>query len=78
VTHAWPLISVLRIVLLKYIILGGKETGKSVSEFLEITKRKVQGIAKDMPVVGRWKSKEGDVFYLAIGTVLAKNGDLLK
>ena len=53
----------------------GKETGKSVSEFLEITRTKVQGIAKDMPVVGRWKSKEGDVFYLAIGAVVDKNGE---
>jgi hypothetical protein len=25
-----------------------------------------------MPVVGRWKSKDGDVFYLAIGMVVRK------
>jgi hypothetical protein len=55
----------------------GKERGRNVSEFLEITKTKVQGVAKDMPVVGRWKSKEGDVFYLAIGGIIDKNGDMV-
>jgi len=49
---------------------GEKETGTSVSEFLQITKTKVEGIAKDMPVVGRWKSKDGQVFYLAIGAIV--------
>jgi 5,10-methylene-tetrahydrofolate dehydrogenase/methenyl tetrahydrofolate cyclohydrolase len=56
------------------ILDNGKETGKSVSELLQITKTKVQGITKDMPVIGRWKSKEGDVFYLAIGVILDKAG----
>jgi hypothetical protein len=54
---------------------GGKESGKSVSELLQSTKTKVQGITKEMPVVGRWKSKEGDVFYLAIGIVCDSKGD---
>jgi len=58
--------------------LDGKETGKNVSELLEITKIKVQGVAKDMPVVGRWKSKEGDVFYLAIGGIVNNKGDLVQ
>ena len=58
--------------------VDGKEHGKSVSEFLEVTKTKVQGIAKDMPVVGRWKSKDGEVFYLAIGGVVDKKGDIIE
>lgn len=49
---------------------GEKETGTSVSELLQITKTKVEGIAKDMPVVGRWKSKDGQVFFLALGTIV--------
>lgn len=53
----------------------GKETGKSVSELLQITKTSVEGVAKDMPVVGRWKSSEGDVFYLAVGVVCDKAGE---
>jgi hypothetical protein len=28
-----------------------------------------------MPVVGRWKSKDGDVFYFALGVELGKNGE---
>ena len=56
----------------------GKEHGRSFSQFLEITKTKVQGIAKDMPVVGHWKSKEGDVFYLALGGIVNEKGDLIQ
>ena len=56
----------------------GKELGKSVSEFLEVTKTKVEGIAKDLPVVGKWKSKEGDVFYLAIGGIVNKKGEVVQ
>jgi hypothetical protein len=58
--------------------VDGKEHGTSVSEFLEVTRTKVQGIAKDLPVVGRWKSKEGDVFYLAIGGIVNEKGDLVQ
>ncbi len=58
--------------------VNGKEHGRNVSEFLEITKTKVEGIAKDLPVVGRWKSKEGDVFYLAIGGIVDKSGDVVQ
>jgi len=57
------------------VMKGEKETGKSVSEYLQITTAKVQGIAKDMPVVGKWKSKDGDVFYLAIGMVCNSKGE---
>jgi hypothetical protein len=54
---------------------GDKESGKSVSELLQVTKTTVEGITKDMPVVGRWKSKKGDVFYLAIGITVDKKGN---
>jgi hypothetical protein len=54
---------------------GEKEKAKSVTEALQVTKSNVQGIARDMPVVGRWKSKDGDVFYLALGVVVEKNGE---
>jgi hypothetical protein len=54
------------------------ETGKSVSDFTQITKTKVEGMAKCMPVVGRWKSKNGDVFYIAIGVILDKNGEAIE
>ena len=47
---------------------GPKET--SVSDLLQITRTRVKGITKDMPVVGTWKSKDGDVFYLAIGAMV--------
>lgn len=50
------------------------ETGKSVSELLQVTQSKIEGMTKDMPVIGRWRSKDGDVFYLAIGRQLDKNG----
>ena len=47
---------------------GEKDT--SISELLQITRTKDNGITKDMPVVGTWKSKDGDVFYLALGATI--------
>ena len=59
------------------IVIDSKgEEATSVSELLKTTKTKVEGITKDMPVVGRWKSKKGDVFYLAIGSILKENGEV--
>ena len=57
------------------VIIDGQEKAKSVSELLEVTRSKVSGIARDMPVVGRWKSKNGMIFYLAIGAVCDKDGN---
>jgi hypothetical protein len=57
------------------VIDNGKETAKSVSELLQVTQTKVEGIARDMPVVGMWRSKDGTVFYLAIGGVYDKGGE---
>ena len=54
------------------------ETGTSVSELIQVTKTKVEGITKDMPVIGRWHSKDGDVFYMAIGVILDKNGEVIQ
>lgn len=51
-----------------------REAGKSISEFTQLTKTKVEGIAKDMPVVGKWKSKKRDVYYLAIGSFVDQSG----
>ena len=56
------------------VIENGVETATSVTEFLKTTKAKVEGITRDMPVVGRWRSSDGETFYLAIGAVLDKNG----
>ena len=53
---------------------GDKESGTSISELLQVTEAKVQGIAKDLPVVGRWRSQSGDVFYLASGGMRDANG----
>ncbi len=53
----------------------GKETGKSVSELLEIATSKVEGVAKDLPVAGRWKSSNGKVFYLALGVECDQEGE---
>ncbi len=55
----------------------GVETGKNIVQILEITEAKAQGIVRSMPVVGRWKSKEGDVFYLALGAVFDQAGNIV-
>jgi hypothetical protein len=60
------------------VVENGKETSKSVSELLEVTRARVEGIARDMPVVGRWKSKDGKVFYLAIGVTCDSKGETIQ
>jgi hypothetical protein len=46
---------------------AGREKAVAVSERLKITQEKVEGIAKNLPVVGRWRSENGKQFYLAVG-----------
>jgi hypothetical protein len=58
--------------------LASVAADKNVSELLQVTKTKVEEIARDMPVVGKWRSKDGEVFYLAIGVVCDKNGQPVK
>jgi len=48
----------------------GREKVTTVAEVLSMTRAEVEGIAKDMPPVGTWKSADGKVFYLAIGRVI--------
>jgi hypothetical protein len=56
------------------VIEEGKETAKSVTEWLQVTTAKVQGIAKEMPVVGRWQSANGKVFFLVLGALCDRTG----
>ncbi|MFO0845623.1 MAG: hypothetical protein U0797_25105 [Gemmataceae bacterium] len=57
------------------VVEDGKEKGKSVSKVMSLTTAKVKGIQKGMEVVGRWRSADGKVFYLAVGAVCDKNGE---
>ena len=50
------------------------ERGSSVSDYLQVTRSRVEGMARDMPVVGRWRSRDGAVFYLAVGAVVGPDG----
>ena len=43
------------------------EKATSVSERLKISQEKIEGMAKGLPVVGRWRSESGKVYYLAVG-----------
>jgi len=54
------------------------ERAKSVSERLKITQEKVAGLAKGLPVIGRWNSKTGKVFYLAVGGRFDATGEPLR
>lgn len=56
------------------VLENGTEEATSVMELLKITKAKVEGITRDMPVIGRWRSAEGDTFYLAIGAIIDRRG----
>ncbi len=56
------------------VLENGTEKATSVMDLLKITKAKVEGITRDMPVIGRWRSAEGDTFYLAIGAIIDRSG----
>jgi hypothetical protein len=56
---------------------NAKEKGKCVTEVLSITKTKTEGIVRGMSVVGRWRSKDGKVLYVAMGAICDKEGEPL-
>jgi hypothetical protein len=57
------------------VIEDGKEKARSVAQVLEITKTQVRGLAPGLAIVGRWKSKDGQVFYLALGMICNSKGE---
>ena len=56
------------------VVEDGKETGKSVLDVLQVTKTKTQGFVRGLTVVGRWKSKDGEVLYVALGMMCDAKG----
>lgn len=48
----------------------GRETGTSVAEYLETTQAGVKGMTKGFPIVGRWTSPDGTLFYVAVGGIV--------
>ena len=58
-----------------FVVANGKETAKSVSELLVMTRSKVEGISRGLAPVGRWKSADGKVFYLAVGGIFDAQGN---
>jgi len=57
------------------VVENGVEKGKNVSDLLSITRTKTKGLVKGMAVVGRWRSADGKVLYVALGAVCKPNGD---
>lgn len=56
------------------VIEDGKEKGKSVEEVMQITRTEVRGLAPGMSVVGRWKSRDGQILYVAMGMICDEKG----
>jgi hypothetical protein len=51
------------------VLESGKESGQTLTEVLQLTSARVQGIAQELPVMGCWQSADGKVFFLALGAV---------
>ncbi len=49
---------------------NGREESSSVSEYLETTRADLQGRARAFPVVGRWTSPDGTLYYVAVGGII--------
>ncbi len=43
------------------------EKSNSVSERVKLISESIEGIAKDLPIVGRWNSSDGKALYIAVG-----------
>ena len=54
--------------------LKSERLGPPAADLLKISRAKVEGITRDMPVIGRWRSADGDTFYLAIGVIIDRDG----
>jgi len=54
---------------------GDAEKATSVSELTRIGTEKIKGIARGANVVGRWRSADGKIFYLAVGVHLDAKGE---
>lgn len=55
-------------------LADGRERVESVSSFLGVNESRIIGMAKGLRVVGRWKSADETIFYLAMGAVVARDG----
>jgi hypothetical protein len=45
----------------------GVETGTSISESFQMTQSQASALMQGLPVIATWYSKDGGIFYLAIG-----------
>jgi len=52
-------------------VANGEEKGVSLSESMEMTESEAKAIIPGLPVIGTWMSKDGKMFYLAIGKIIA-------
>ena len=59
------------------VLANGTEEATSVMDLLKITKAKVEGMTRDLPAIGCWHSPESDTFYLAIDTIIERNGETI-
>jgi len=48
-------------------ISGAESRVQAIEDYLSVTTSQFDAVAKDLPVVGKWYSAEGDVLYVAIG-----------
>lgn len=50
---------------------GGEQRGQAIEEYLSVTTSQFEAVVKDLPVVGKWYSAEGDILFIAIGKEFA-------
>jgi hypothetical protein len=54
---------------------SGKSKTKAVSEYLDMTRSKLEGAIPGFQVIGRWKSADRKIYYFAVGGILGANGE---
>ena len=58
--------------------IGNKETGKSVSTILQINEETISGAIKGSEVIGRWRSDDREVVFVAVLVQIDKSGNRTK
>jgi hypothetical protein len=53
----------------------GKNKTKTVNEYLDVTRSKLEGAVPGFQIVGRWKSGDRKFYYFAVGGVVDARGD---
>lgn len=55
---------------------NGREQGEATTEIRRTIRTRVEGTVRDLPVIGRWTSRDGSTLYVAVGAIGDRSAEL--